>query len=401
MRQATHVPPAPEIRPLTPADADAVADLDTEAFGYPAAAGPAAAKWPPVGSRAWGVLRGRDVVAAAEVRELASWFGGTAVPTAGIAAVAVRPEHRGARLLVPLFREMLADARARGEVISTLFPTAPGIYRPLGYEIVGELTDVEVPVASLARIPAPDGIVLRRADPDDEHDVVVRRAVYDRWAVAQNGALTRQGPQHRPLGREAPDDWDTVTLAFDTAGEPVGYAAWRRTDGYQGGTATVTVHELIALTGAAAAALWRLFGGFASVAGTVALRTSGADPTRLVLPAAPWRPVRQWPYGLRLLDVVGAFRARGAAPIDATLPFRVIGDGLDGTYRLTASGGALSCEPAAADGPAFTGRGLALAYAGVQSCANLRFVGLLSGPDTDDARWDALLGGGFAIRNYF
>ena len=87
--------------------------------------------------------------------------------------------------------------------------------------------------------------------------------------------------------------------------------------------------------------------------------------------------------------------------IDATLPFRVIGDGLDGTYRLTASGGALSCEPAAADGPAFTGRGLALAYAGVQSCANLRFVGLLSGPDTDDARWDALLGGGFAIRNYF
>jgi hypothetical protein len=39
----------------------------------------------------------------------------------------------------------------------------------------------------------------------------------------------------------------------------------------------------------------------------------------------------------------------------------------------------------------FTGRGLALAYAGVQSCANLRFAGLLSGPDTDDARWDALL----------
>ena len=151
-----------------------------------------------------GVLRGRDLVAAAEVRELASWFGGAAVPTAGIAAVAVRPEHRGARLLVPLFREMLADARARGEVISTLFPTAPGIYRPLGYEIVGELADVEVPVASLARIPAPDGIVLRRADPDDEHDVVVRRAVYDRWAVAQNGPLTRQGPQHRPLGSRAP-----------------------------------------------------------------------------------------------------------------------------------------------------------------------------------------------------
>jgi len=38
----------------------------------------------------------------------------------------------------------------------------------------------------------------------------------------------------------------------------------------------------------------------------------------------------------------------------------------------------------------------------VQSCANLRFAGLLSGPDTDDARWDTLLGGRpFHIRNYF
>ena len=69
---------------------------------------------------------------------------------------------------------------------------------------------------------------------------------------------------------------------------------------------------------------------------------------------------------------------------------------------LTASGGALTCEPAADGGPVFTGRGLALAYAGVQSCANLRFAGLLSGPATDDERWDAVLGGRqFHIRNYY
>ena len=165
------------------------------------------------------------------------------------------------------------------------------------------------------------------------------------------------------------------------------------------------MHELIALTAPAAAALWRLFGGFASLARTVRLRTSGADLTRLALPAAPWRPVQQWPYCLRLLDVAGAFRARRVAPIDVTLPFTVTGDGLDGTYRLTAHSGTAACEPAdgdGGDGPVFTGRGLALAYAGVQSCANLRFAGLLSGPDADDARWDALLGGRpFHIRNYF
>jgi hypothetical protein len=42
------------------------------------------------------------------------------------------------------------------------------------------------------------------------------------------------------------------------------------------------------------------------------------------------------------------------------------------------------------------------AVRGVQSCANLRFAGLLTGPDTDDATWDALLGGRpFHIRDYF
>ena len=78
---------------------------------------------------------------------------------------------------------------------------------------------------------------------------------------------------------------------------------------------------------------------------------------------------------------------------------------MDGTYRLTAHSGTVACEPAdgdGGDGPVFAGRGLALAYAGVQSCANLRFGGLLSGPDADDGRWDALLGGRpFHIRNYF
>lgn len=384
------MPTGPEIRPLTRDDGEAADALAAEAFG--AAPRPLLDPWPPLGTHPWGAFHGRELAAVATVREFGSWFGGATVPSAGIAGVAVRPEHRGSGLLAPLFAGLLADARARGEVVSGLYPTAPGIYRRLGYEIVGELADVELPVAPLTRIPAPPGVVVRRAV---ESDAAAHQAVYDRWAAAQNGPLTRRGPQWRPF-----DGRDTVTLALDAEGEPVGYAAWGRTDGYH--SATLTVHELIALSGPAVAALWRMFGGFASIAGTVRLRTSGADPARLALPAAPWRPVRQWPYGLRLLDVAGAFRARGVAPLDMTLPFRVTGDGLDGTYRLTATGGALTCDPAGGDGPVFTGRGLALAYAGAQSCANLRFAGLLGGPDRDDARWDALLGGRpFHIRNYY
>ena len=50
----------------------------------------------------------------------------------------------------------------------------------------------------------------------------------------------------------------------------------------------------------------------------------------------------------------------------------------------------------------FDVRGLALAYAGAQSCANLRLAGLLTGPDAHDATFDALLGGRqLHIRDYF
>jgi predicted acetyltransferase len=354
--------------------------------------------WPKLGRRVWGAWHGPALAATAEVTDFTSWFGGSAVPTAGVGGVAVRPEHRGSGLLAPLFAALHADARDRGLLVGGLFPTAPGIYRRLGYEIVGEYADVEVPVDTLTRIPAPPGMTLRRADADDDADLAAYRAVYDRWAAAQNGPLTRREPQHRPLKGH-----DTVTFAVDPDGSVVGYAAWSRPDGYRAGVSTLPVHELVALTAPAAAALWRLFAGFTSVAGAVRLRTSGADTTRLVLAAAAWRPVQQWAYGIRLLDVAGAMAARGVAPLDASLPFGVTGDGLDGTYRLTASGGAAACAPDPdAGGPVFTGRGLALLYAGTQSCANLRFAGLLTGPDADDTRFDALFGGRpFHIRDYY
>jgi predicted acetyltransferase len=271
-----------------------------------------------------------------------------------------------------------------------MFPAAPAIYRRLGWEVVGELAEVAVPLDALARLaPAPE-VVLERTD-----DEAAAAAVYDRWAAAQDGPLTRRAPAGPP-----PPPGYVLTLARDAGGAAVGYARWRHAR--RDGTASVQVRELVALTGPAAAALWRMVGSFASVTTAAHVWTSGADATRLGLPGAGWRPVGQWPYGLRLLDVPGALAARGVGPVDAVLPFSVTGDGLDGAWTLTAAGGRATCAPGGAGGPVFSGRGLALAYAGAQSCANLRMAGLLTGPDADDARWDALLGGRpFHVRDYF
>ena len=116
-------------------------------------------------------------------REYDSWFHGRRVPTNGIAGVAVSAEHRGAGLLDDLMAAVLDEGmRERGEVISTLFPTAPGIYRRYGYELVSSYDTVEIPTSRLASVPS------RRAP----RSVAPRRPTSMPYA-----ASTQPGPQRR------------------------------------------------------------------------------------------------------------------------------------------------------------------------------------------------------------
>src|SRR4051812_19701516 len=142
------------VRPLGPDDARASRRLSWEAFGVPPGADEAS---PPAAYRQGMSYLGlfsrgdRDaLVAQVADRDYESWFGGARVPTSGVAAVTVAAEHRGRGHLAPLFIELLEFARNRGAAISTLFPTAPNIYRRFGFEIVGELTTLEVDTADLA-----------------------------------------------------------------------------------------------------------------------------------------------------------------------------------------------------------------------------------------------------------
>ena len=324
-------------------------------------------------------------------REYHSWFGGSAVPTGGIAGVAVAAERRGAKLLDDLFRVALDDGlRERGEAVSTLFCTAPGVYRKFGYELVSSYDTVEVPVATLARIGAPAGVRTRRAMPAD-FDAVCE--VYDAWAAAQNGPLTRRGPSFPADARAFIDAFTGVTLAVDHVGDVIGFASWRRGQG-SGDSATLEVFDLLALSGDAYAALWHVLGSFGSVVGQVRLCTSGHDVARLGLPSAHWKVVEREPYMLRVHDVPGAFAGR-EWPVDGDVAFSVAGDHVgttNGAWRLVIERGKATCAPAAAaDGPVLTPGGLALAWAGAQTCANLRMAGHLSGGMENDEALDRVL----------
>lgn len=399
-----------EIRALTAADADVARRLGGEAFGLPRTPPTEPATMGGAGEASFGAFTEGRLAAKMVDRDFDSWFGGVTVPTSGIAGVTVTAEDRGRGLLGGLFEATLNHARERGAVISTLHPSAPKIYRRFGYEVISDFTDVEVPTAVLGTIRPPAAITLRRAGTDDVEAV---RQVYDRWASRQNGPLSRRGVSFE----ESPEDFlgehTATTLAVAQDGTVCGYASWNR--GHSTGLdEVIEVKDLYADGPEGFAALLSMFGSFSSVAGRVRISSSGDDLAKVFVPTLHWNVVHSSQYMLKIIDVIGALTIRRYPTfLSAELPFTLAGDvqeDLNGGYRLEIGDGRATCTQAQGKsgviddgGLIFDPRGLALAYAGVQSLANLRALGLVSGgtPDTDE-RWDTVFGGHQVhIRNHF
>lgn len=376
-----------EIRQLTDADMKQAMRLGAESFGNPPTADDDLPSATREGREWFGAFDGDLLVGQAINREFHSWFGGAAIPTAGVAFVGITAEYRGRGILRPLLDALLASAVYRGSVISGLFPTAPRIYRGLGYERITDLSIASIPTSALTGFPA-SSTSTRRATADDLDAI---RAVYDAWAAEQNGVLTRTSPSMGGLDADGLASLSGVTLAVDSSGAVTGYAAWNRGEGY-GDDATIEVLDLVARDADAYRALLATLGSFSGVAPTTTIRTSGDDSVRLLLPTSHWKVTSSTPYMLRVLDVDAALSQRGyPRAISAELPFSVDGQ----TWVLSLSGGTGHCAVADhADSRELTPQGLASLFAGAQSCANLRSTSQLRGGDVaDDETWDAAFGG--------
>jgi predicted acetyltransferase len=384
-----------EIRePRTADEAEQSRRLSHEAFGMPdqQPTEPAALTSP--GAVTWAAFDGDRMAARMTDRDYDSWFGGKLVRTSGIGGVTVAMEDRGRGLLRPLFERLFAGAVERGAVLSTLYPSASGIYRRLGYEVIGTAEDARLPIAALARVRRPSTVRTRRARVGDAPAI---RSVYDRWAAAHNGPLSRRGASFPVADDELINHFTGVTVAETDAGV-VGYMSWDRGQGF-GQSAGVKVSDLLADTADGYRALLADLGSYGGLLGELSITTSGLDLVRHLLPASDWRTDENSPYMLKILDVCGALTARGySLGLTTTLDFAVEGDpitGIDGRYRLTVDEGKASCErlgdhdrSAAPDSlPTFTPNGLAIAYAGSQSMVGIRATGGLTGPDADDDLW--------------
>ena len=291
----------------------------------------------------------------------AQWWGGRTVPMLGVAGVATRPDARGRGLVRALLDLMAAEAAAP---ISVLYPTSAGIYRRLGWEVVGTLDTTPVPPSSLPRERRTE---VRRATADDLPAV---QELYNARAATTAGLLTRTGPMF-PDGTAGVLEHDVVDLAVD-GGQVTGYVAYDREGGYRGG-GHLQVSECVASTDDAFITLLATLGEWAGVVDEVRWRGDPAELQRHLGANLPPQRERQ-PWMLRVLDPAAAFAARGYlrdGRADVTL------DGRGWRLEVTGGQGALVEGPG---GPALTAQQLARAYAGLPVREAPQLSALLSGP---------------------
>jgi predicted acetyltransferase len=359
-------------RLLTDADSDSVWRLNQLVFGW------VGGEVPPTlqGQTVVGVDGADGLAGSARLRSYEQWWGGRRVRMGGLAGVAVHPHARGQGAVRALVAELLTLMRDGQQPVSALFPTAPGIYRALGWEIVGSLDDTTIPTAAFRRAGEPGDVTVRTAGPADLPAIA---GLYDAFGRSTDGLLARAGPEF-PQGAEGVLEHDVVSLA-ELGGRPVGYLTYARGSGYRG--SELRVWELVAQTAQARAALLRSLGTWDAVSATVRWR-GPTDELALALPGSLPPPSSHQPWMLRIVDAPAAVAARGFRGADVELSFGLVDPQVPAHargWRLVVRDGAGRLEPAdGADLPQLHVRGLALLWAGAADADSVVRAGLLDQP---------------------
>jgi predicted acetyltransferase len=181
------------------------------------------------------------------VLELETYINGQRFAMGGIAGVATWPEYRRQGLVAKLLVHMLQDMRSNGQTLSFLHPFAHGFYRKFGWETY---TDEKVYTLKTGQLPPRINYNGRIVRCQNGHEPV--RELYSKYASEYNGTLVRTELwwKYRIAGRKS----GQTAVYYDVHNEPVGYVFYNVKD------RKMVVHELVALTSEARAALWSFIG---------------------------------------------------------------------------------------------------------------------------------------------
>ncbi|MFC4609280.1 GNAT family N-acetyltransferase [Streptomyces maoxianensis] len=317
--------------------------------------------------------------------------GGAALPSNAVSNVTVSPTHRRRGLLSRMMTADLAQAKERGDVVSTLIAAEYPIYGRYGFGPAAWITQwaVDVPRTGLdprwsgpadgGRIDLVDTTDVRKLGPE----------LHARLAAGQPGAVSRDErwwQLNTGQVRLAAQPWTEPFYAVyrSASGEVEGLLAYQSDDNWGDAKQplnTATVREMLALTPAAERALWHYVCSVDWITTVKSGYRAPDDLLPLLLPdPRAARILTQADFlWVRILDVVRALQARTYAT-PATLVLDVH-DGLGlagGRFRLDASPEGAVCVPSTESPDLTLGvRELGALYLGDESVVRLAALGLV------------------------
>ncbi len=263
---------------------------------------------------------GKEVVGSTSAYPFQMTIPGGPVPTAGITLVGVRPTHRRQGLLSKLMKQLLDNARERGEPIASLWVAEEAIYGRFGCgmcSINGEIRIDRGHTHFHKRWERT--LAARQVKKEEALDSFP--PVYEQVAPQIPGMLsrTRDWWEVRQLHDDPAERHGAGPLTrvlFEREGKPAGYALYSvRTEFVEGrSNSTLEVREAIGVDTAATAEVWRYLFDVDLMA-QIHVEYMPIDHPLFFLLAEPRRLRLRAQDGiwLRLVDVESALRARSFA----------------------------------------------------------------------------------------
>ena len=246
--------------------------------------------------------------------------GGALVPMAGVTRIGVLSTHRRQGVLTAMMDRLLRESAERGRIVATLRASESVIYARYGFQVAGEVYDIELDRIRGARVAAPVADGTFRLLTRDETLATVS-ALHPRVGFDRPGTVNRvEWMQRRYLENALANDKATYVAVHSAPdGTDDGYVrytlAWADAFAeHRGGTCEVG--DLWAASPAVELALWKFVLDIDLIDTVRAYDRPVDDPVRFALAdqrhyLTKGRTDEQW---LRLLDVEAGLHARSYNP---------------------------------------------------------------------------------------
>ncbi len=272
-------------------------------------------------ARSLAVFEGTKIIGGCQSHRLEMSIPGGSIAVGGVANVAVQPTHTRQGVMSRMMLRQIEDIHQWGEPLAALFASESGIYGRFGYGVgtMHESWRIERPYNAYAHPHETTGRVFF-IEPDEIASILPE--VYERSTAGRPGVFPK--PLHKWEEEAlAPDALDPYPRASGRGRGGLFYAAYEERGSLEGYVAyrsnrpTITVNELMATTGQAAAALWRFCFDIDLMGETQAIKRPLDDPLPWMLadPRQLQRTLRDGVW-LRVVDAAAALEQRRYAQTD-------------------------------------------------------------------------------------